>query len=87
MEVITMSSKGQLVIPRSIREEMGLDQRDKFVLVYDKNDIMLRKIDCDELKARMINLMDKFADKFKKAGISREEIEKEIRNARNKSSG
>ena len=44
MDVITLSSKGQLVVPRNIREEMGLEKEDKFVVVHDKNSILLKRI-------------------------------------------
>jgi antitoxin PrlF len=83
MEVITMSSKGQLVIPRSIREEMGLQKQDKFAIAYEKDAILLKRIKQQDLEKEMLNLLDKFADKFEKAGISKTDIEKEIRSVRN----
>lgn len=78
MDVITMSSKGQFVIPRGIREEMGLQQKDRFVVVHDKDEILLKRINEDEIKFRMIRMLDKFSDKFEKAGINKEDINKEI---------
>jgi AbrB family looped-hinge helix DNA binding protein len=44
IEVVTMSSRGQLVIPKRIRKEMGLQERDKFIIVRDSENVILRKI-------------------------------------------
>ena len=82
IEVITLSSKGQLVIPREIREEMGLKQKDKFVIVHDNESILLKRISKEEANKAMLNLMDKLSDKFRKAGIKKSDIAKEIKKAR-----
>jgi len=82
LEVITMSSKGQLVIPREIREEMGLEKQDKFVIVHDKDSILLKRISKEEANKAMLKLMDTISDKFRKASIKRSAIAKEIRRAR-----
>ena len=82
LEVITMSSKGQLVIPREIREEMRLEKRDKFIVVHDKDSILLKRISKEEAAKAMLRLMDNISDKFRKAGIKRPDIAKEIRKVR-----
>ncbi|MEK6982941.1 MAG: AbrB/MazE/SpoVT family DNA-binding domain-containing protein [Nanoarchaeota archaeon] len=82
LEVITMSSKGQLVIPREIREEMRLEKQDKFVVVHDKDNILLKRISREEAAKAMLKLMDSISDKFRKAGIKRQDIAKEIRKVR-----
>ena len=82
IEVVTMSSKGQLVIPREIREDMGLERQDKFVIVHDNNSILLKRISREEANKAMLKLMDKISDKFKKAGIKRADVAKEIKKAR-----
>lgn len=82
LDVITMSSKGQFVVPRDIRDAMGLKQQDKFVVVYDKNSILLKRIAREEANKAMMKLLDKFAHEFKKANITPEDVEEEIRNAR-----
>lgn len=47
-EVVNLSSKGQLVIPKNMREEIGLSPRDKFVLVNNKNTILLKRLQEEE---------------------------------------
>ena len=82
IDVVTMSSKGQFVIPREIREEMGLEQKDKFVIAYDNDSILLKRISREEASKAMIKLMDKISDKFRKAGIKKSDVDDAIRQAR-----
>jgi len=82
MEVVNLSSKGQLVIPKDMREEMGLSPKDKFVLVNDRDTIILKKIQEEEIKARMISLVKTFTREFKKAGITKEDLSREIKAVR-----
>jgi len=82
IEIVTMSSKGQFVIPKELREEMGLERQDKFVIVHDKDNILLKKISKEEANKAMLNLMDKTSDKFRKAGITKRDVVEEIRKAR-----
>jgi len=82
IEVITLSSKGQLVIPREIREEMGLERQDKFVIAHDNQSILLKRISKEEANKAMLKLMDKMSDKFRKAGIKNADVVKEIKKAR-----
>ncbi len=82
IEVVNLSSKGQLVIPKDMREEMRLNPKDKFVLVSDKDTIILKKLQEDEIKVRMKSLMDTFAREFKKAGITKEDLTREIKAVR-----
>ena len=75
-EVTTISQKGQVVIPQSIRKELGIKPKNKF-LVYGRGDtIILKKLELPSLKKEWENifrLMDK-----KSLKISDEEILKEI---------
>ena len=82
IEVVTMSSKGQLVIPKSIREEMGLQERDKFIIVRDKESVILRKIESLQPDKKLLSLLDELSKRFEEARISPEDVKKEIRQAR-----
>ncbi len=82
VEVITISSKGQLVIPKNVRDDMGISQNDKFILVAEESSILLRRIDESNLKKRMKTLMSSASSEFKKAGIKQSDIQKEIESAR-----
>jgi antitoxin PrlF len=82
IEVVTISSKGQLVIPKNIREKMGLQQHDKFIIVRDKENMILRKIKKGQPDKKLLGLLDEFAKRFEEAGITPEQVKEEIRKAR-----
>ena len=75
-EVTTISEKGQVVIPQSIRKELGIKPKNKF-LVYGRGDtIIMKKLELPSLKKEwedIFKMMDKKALK-----ISDEKIQKEI---------
>lgn len=87
IEVVTLSSKGQLVIPKKIREKMGIKKEDKFILVYDRDSILLQKISREEAKKKIAEILRYFEKGFKEAGITREEVEREIAVHRREKSG
>ncbi len=79
-EVTTVSEKGQVVIPQSIRKELGIKPKTKF-LVYGRGDtVIMKKLELPDLEkewADIFRLMDK-----KGLKISEKEIQKEIDQAR-----
>jgi AbrB family looped-hinge helix DNA binding protein len=44
-EIITVSKKGQVVLPKDIREELGIETGTKLFLVQKKDKLTLTKID------------------------------------------
>ena len=82
IDVVTMSSKGQFVVPRDIREDMGIERQDKFIVVHDKDSILLKKIKGQAANKKMKQLLDKFSREFTKAGITMDEVKEEIRKVR-----
>lgn len=79
-EVTTISERGQIVIPLSIRKELGIKPKNKF-LVYGRGDtIIMKKLSLPSLKREwddIFKLMDK-----KELKLSDEDIEREIAVAR-----
>ena len=84
MDVATVSSRGQLVIPKGVREAMGIKSSDRFFVMQKDDSILLKKIDQEGAKKRMLELMDYFAEKFKEAGITREDVKDAVKWARQK---
>jgi AbrB family looped-hinge helix DNA binding protein len=75
-EVTTISEKGQVVIPQSIRKEVGIKPKNKF-LVYGRGDtIIMKKLELPDLKKEWDDIF-KMMDK-KDLKITEEEILKEI---------
>ena len=81
-EVTTISKKGQVVIPQSIRKELGIKPKNKFI-VYGKGDtIIMKKLDLPNLKKEWDDIF-KSMDK-KELTLSEQEIQKEIDAVRKK---
>jgi AbrB family looped-hinge helix DNA binding protein len=82
-QVTTISEKGQVVIPQSIRRQLGIKPKNKF-LVYGKGDIIImKKLEIPDLKKEWDNIFE-MMDK-KELDISEKEIEEEVRQARKRS--
>ena len=81
-----MSSKGQVVIPENIRKQLNLKAGAQFVVVGEKDVVILKNIsppsldDFDELD----ELIAKAREKGKKAGIRRTDIGDDVLKARGK---
>lgn len=84
IDIVTISSKGQVVLPKNLRKEAGLNRNDKLLVISDEGKIILEKISAKEIKKKMTGLLDYFSDKFEEQSITKEDIEKEIQAARKK---
>jgi AbrB family looped-hinge helix DNA binding protein len=79
-EVTTVNEKGQVVIPQSIRRQLGIKPKTKF-LVYGRGDtVIMKKLELPDLKKEWEDIF-KMMDK-KQLKISDKEIEKEIADIR-----
>lgn len=83
MEVTSMSSRGQVVIPLDIREKLHLNEGEKFVVIGENDTIVLKK-----LEAPTFNGFDKLLKKTRnlaeKKGLKPSDVEKAIREVRQK---
>jgi len=78
-----MSSKGQVVIPENIRKQLNLKAGAQFVVVGEKDVVILKNISppsLDEFDA----LIADARKKGKQAGLKRSDIKDAILNAREK---
>lgn len=79
-QVTTISEKGQVVIPQSIRKELKIKPRTKF-LVFGKGDtVIMKKLELPDMKKEW-NEIFKAMNK-KKLRISEEEIQEEVAEVR-----
>ena len=83
-DVVTISSKGQVVIPAKIRGEMGIEKSDKFIIVHDRDTILLKRVRDSDYRNRLKKLLDKFSDEFEKNKITESDVEDAIRELRSK---
>lgn len=78
-----LSSKGQVVIPEEIRNQMKLHTGDQFLVVAEKDVVILKAITPPELR-EYTNLIAKTRRAAKKAGLTKVAINDAIAEARGK---
>jgi AbrB family looped-hinge helix DNA binding protein len=75
-EIATMGKRGQVVIPKRFREQLGLSERSRFV-VYGQGDvIVLKRLDLPDLEEEWDEVFRVIDEKDLE--ISEEEIREEI---------
>jgi len=81
LEITSMSSRGQVVIPLDIREQLGLKEGEKFVVVGEKDTVVLKKVTIDSFK-NFDKLLKKTQQFAKDKGITKADVESAIKKAR-----
>ncbi|MBS7649445.1 MAG: AbrB/MazE/SpoVT family DNA-binding domain-containing protein [Thermoproteota archaeon] len=80
VEVIRVSSKGQVVIPKGVRSRLGLKKGDR-LLTYSKGDMLIiRKVRKEESLLAILSASSR--RKAASMKISRMEVEKAVEEAR-----
>ena len=85
VETIRMSSKGQLVIPQDIREEVNAEEGTVFMVVGSKDTIILKKIitpSKEELIKNLGEFAKKMTVKMEKLGIKENAVPEIIKQFR-----
>lgn len=82
IEIVRVSSKGQVVIPKGIRSRLGLKKGDK-LLAYSKGDMLLiRKVGEEESLLAILSASSR--RKAASLKINKMEVEKAVEEARKK---
>jgi AbrB family looped-hinge helix DNA binding protein len=76
-----MSSKGQVVIPEEIRERLGLKAGSQFVVVGDKDTVILKTISPPSMK-EFDKLITEARRQARRAGMKRSDISAAVRRRR-----
>ena len=84
VDVTSVSSKGQVVIPKIFRKNLGLETGSKLLVLSDGTNLLLKPMEEPRLDAfkRLINESRRYA---KEAGLKREDVPQVIRKVRNAS--
>jgi AbrB family looped-hinge helix DNA binding protein len=77
VETTRMSSKGQIVIPEEIRKRLGLKAGDKFLVVGDKDVVILKSISTPSID-EFDDLIAKARKQAERAGLKRSDITEAI---------
>lgn len=80
-ELVKMSSKGQLVVPQNIREELGLSAGERFIAVPQQDGVLFKKVDLD-----FDRLAREVSRRFRSKGITKKDVAEAVKWARTSSS-
>jgi len=83
IEITSVSSRGQVVIPQSLRDKLKIREGEKFVVIGEDNTIVLRKLEISSFKG-FDKLLAKTKEFARKNELKEEEVEQAIKNARKK---
>ena len=78
-----MSSRGQIVIPQSLRNKMKIHTGEKFVVIGEDNTIVLKKLEMPSFEG-IDKLLKKTRDFAKDKGIKESDVEEAIKQTRRK---
>ncbi|MBS3906748.1 MAG: AbrB/MazE/SpoVT family DNA-binding domain-containing protein [Syntrophaceae bacterium] len=76
-----MSSKGQVVIPEEIRDRLGLQAGAQFVVVGDRDVVILKAISTPSMK-EFDNLIAQARQQARKSGLKRSDVEAAVAKVR-----
>jgi AbrB family looped-hinge helix DNA binding protein len=81
LEITSMSSRGQVVIPLDIREQLGLKEGEKFIVLGKDDTVILKKVTMPSFKNfdKLIQRTQQFA---KEKGIAKSDVESAIKRDR-----
>lgn len=81
IEVTSISSRGQVVIPQGIRDDLNIQEGEKFVVIGEDGTIILKKLEMPSFKG-MDNLLKKTRDFAKNNKIKLEDVEEAVKRTR-----
>lgn len=82
VEITKMSSKGQIVIPRQLREEMDIREGETFAVAGNDDTIILKKVTVPS-REELFQKVTKWGTEFaKKKGLKEEDVMKIIHKRR-----
>jgi len=87
VEMVKMSSKGQIVIPQEIRAELCASEGTIFAVVSGKDSIVLKKVSLpskEELICELRKIAKEGAKKAERLGIKEKDVPDLIHRRRNK---
>jgi len=85
LEVTKLSSKGQVVLPQAIRERLHLEEGEKFVVLGERDTVILKKLERPALdQAR--KLLKRSRAWAKKAGLTQKDLDEVIRKVKRSAS-
>ena len=82
IDLVKMSSKGQLVVPKEIREKEDFKPTDRFVPFHVRGGILFKRVSMPDAKKEFMNLAKEIEKQFKSQNISRKDVDEAVAWAR-----
>ena len=83
IEITSISSRGQIVIPQGLRNKMRIREGEKFVVIGEDNTIVLKKLEMPSFSG-IDKLLKKTRDFAKKNGLKPSDVEEAVKHTRKK---
>ncbi len=83
IEITSVSSRGQVVIPQSLRDRLKIHEGEKFVIIGEDNTIVLKKLEMPSFSG-IDQLLKKTREFAKQKGLKETDAEESIREVRKK---
>ena len=83
LEITSLSSRGQIVIPQGIRDRLHLHSGEKFVVIGEDDTIILKKLKVPSFKG-FDKLLKKTRDFAKTKGLKPGDVDEAIKSVRAK---
>ncbi len=81
-ELVKMSEKGQLVVPRRIRKKEGFSSSDRFVAIEVKDGVLFKRIDIPKVKIEFESLSKDIQSHLRKHKVKQEDATEAVKWAR-----
>ncbi len=81
LEITSVSSRGQVVIPQKIRDKLRIIEGEKFVVLGEDDTIVLKKLEVPSFRG-FDKLLKKTREFAKRKGLKESDVEESIRELR-----
>jgi len=79
IDMVTISSKGQIVIPKKILKALGLKEQDKLLLFNKGENILLKKVKPEMFERTLRDMLAPIRKEAEAKGLTERDVENEIR--------
>jgi AbrB family looped-hinge helix DNA binding protein len=79
IDMVTISSKGQIVIPKKIMKMLGLKEQDKLLVFSKGENILFKKVKPEIYEKNIRDILMPLREKAETRGLTEEDVEKEIK--------
>lgn len=79
IDMVTISSKGQIVIPKKILEALGLKEQDKLLLFNKGENILLKKVKPEMFEKNLREMLTPIRKEAEAKGLTERDVEIEIK--------